>query len=155
MDQSPPPSRPEPAGTAAPWWPWAGAWGGAVAIAFANAAARQGCARALGARRAEQVSGVSLLVLLAPWVRRTEQRHPLATTRDAVGVGALWVGATVLFEFGFGHYVNGDSWEELLGAYDVRRGNLWLLDVAGIAVAPAAARAWRLRREAATGPPAR
>jgi hypothetical protein len=58
----------------------------------------------------------------------------------------MWASASVAFEFVFGRYVNKDSWSELLHAYNLPEGRLWLLDVLGIAAAPSLARAWRLRR---------
>jgi hypothetical protein len=51
-------------------------------------------------------------------------------------VGALWVGLTVAFEFGFGHYVMGAPWEVLLADYDILRGRLWPLVLAANLVAP-------------------
>jgi hypothetical protein len=59
----------------------------------------------------------------------------------------MWSSASVAFEFLFGHYVNRDSWSKLLHAYNLLDGRLWLVDVLGIAVAPAVARAWRIRRD--------
>jgi hypothetical protein len=125
---------------------WARAWGGVVAAAFVNGVLHRAYEGPLGELTAHQVSTVVLLLLLAPWVVRTERRHPLPTARDALLVGLGWSAATVVFELVFGHFVNGDSWATLLHAYDVLDGRLWLLDVLGIALAPAAARAWRLRR---------
>jgi hypothetical protein len=58
----------------------------------------------------------------------------------------MWASASVALEFVFGHYVNKDSWSELLHAYDVLGGRLWVVDVLGIAAAPALARGWRVRR---------
>jgi hypothetical protein len=66
-------------------------------------------------------------------------------------VGAGWAAATVAFEFVFGHYVNGDSWQTLRAAYDLTQGRLWTVDVLLIAAAPAAARAWRLHRSGGEG----
>jgi hypothetical protein len=43
---------------------------------------------------------------------------------------------TVLFEFLFGRFVAGKSWEELLQAYNILTGNLWLLVLVVIAVSP-------------------
>jgi hypothetical protein len=34
---------------------------------------------------------------------------------------------TVLFEFGFGHWIAGKPWNELLAAYSICKGNLWVL----------------------------
>ncbi len=129
----------------ADWAAWSRAWGGLLALAFANAAARGVYAKALGERRAQQVSSVTLLAAFAPWVRRTERAHPLPTLRDALLVGAGWGSATVAFEFGFGHFVARESWSCLLDAYDVTEGRLWPVDVAAIVAAPAMARAARLR----------
>jgi hypothetical protein len=42
-------------------------------------------------------------------------------------VGGVWASLTVVFEFGFGHFVGGKSWDELLDAYDIRKGGLWPL----------------------------
>lgn len=130
--------------TSGPQWR---AWVGMVVIAFGNAVLRRGYEGALGELRAHQVSSVVLLLLLAPWVRWVERRHPLPTARAATQVGLSWAAATMAFEFGFGRYVNRDSWATLLNAYDLRQGRLWLFDVIGIAFAPALARAWRLHRD--------
>ena len=34
---------------------------------------------------------------------------------------------TVAFEFGFGHFVAGHSWQRLLGDYNLLEGRVWLL----------------------------
>ncbi|MFC4785128.1 hypothetical protein ACT8ZV_11660 [Nocardioides sp. MAHUQ-72] len=127
------------------WRAWAAGWGGALAAAFLNATLRAGYGTLVGDLTADQIACVVLLVLILPWTVRVERRHPLESTRDAVTVGAAWAGATVCFEFTFGHWVNHDSWSELVEAYDVMSGRWWTLDVVGIALAPAAARAWNRR----------
>ena len=58
----------------------------------------------------------------------------------ALEVGAVWVALTVLFEFGFGRYVEGNSWDELFDAYNVAEGNLWLLVLLWLGVGPAVVR---------------
>jgi hypothetical protein len=55
---------------------------------------------------------------------------------------------TVLFEFGFGHYLDADSWEELLKNYDLTEGNLWMLILLWIGVGPATVRAIAAERTA-------
>lgn len=140
-------TRPKEAarGRPVPWTAWSRAWLGVVGLAFVNGVLHRGYEGALGELRAEQVSNFVLVLLVAGWAVRTEQHHQLATARDAVGVGMLWASATVLFEFLFGHYVNGDAWADLLGAYHLFEGRLWPLAVFGIAATPLAARGWRLR----------
>jgi hypothetical protein len=124
---------------------WAAAWGGVVAAAFVNGALHRVYAPALGEPTATQLSEIVLPILIAPWVLRVEQRHPLPSLKGAVAVGAGWAVATVTFEFLFGHYVNGDSWATLRAAYNLTDGRLWSLDVIAIASAPALARAWHRR----------
>ena len=46
----------------------------------------------------------------------------------------------MLFEFGFGHYVEGDSWTDLFQNYDVAAGNIWILILLWIAAGPAIVR---------------
>jgi hypothetical protein len=120
-------------------------------IAFLNGVLHRSYERRLGELRSHQVSSLLLLVLLFPCVIRTERRHHVSSLPDALQIGLMWSSASVAFEFLFGHYVNKDSWSELLHAYDVLDGRLWLLDVLGIAAAPAAARAWRIRRHLYSG----
>jgi hypothetical protein len=140
------PSTTTPDPTPADWTAWSKAWGGVVVAAFVNGALHRGYATAVGEPTATQVSEVVLPLLVAPWVLRVDKRHRLPSLRDAVVVGAGWAVATVAFEFVFGHYVNGDSWQTLRAAYDLTQGRLWSVDVLLIAAAPAAARAWRLHR---------
>lgn len=46
---------------------------------------------------------------------------------DLVLIGATWVLFTVIFEFVFGHYVMGNSWDTLLADYNVLQGRFWSL----------------------------
>jgi hypothetical protein len=55
--------------------------------------------------------------------------------RQAIAVGLIWLVMTVAFEFVFGHYVAGHSWERLLYDYDLPAGRLWSLVLAWIALA--------------------
>ncbi len=46
---------------------------------------------------------------------------------EAWRVGAGWLAATLGFEFGFGHFLRGLSWRELLADYDLSAGRIWPL----------------------------
>ena len=46
---------------------------------------------------------------------------------DLLLIGGFWVISTVLFEFVFGHYVIGHSWEKLLADYNIVKGRRWSL----------------------------
>lgn len=48
----------------------------------------------------------------------------------------MWLTATVVFEFGFGHYVIGHSWDRLLRDYNLLEGRVWLLFLTATTVIP-------------------
>ncbi|HYD93229.1 MAG TPA: hypothetical protein VEB18_02105 [Candidatus Paceibacterota bacterium] len=60
-------------------------------------------------------------------------------------IGALWVVMTVAFEFGFGHYIDGAPWSELIADYNLFAGRVWGLFLLGIFVTPRLVRALALR----------
>ena len=51
-------------------------------------------------------------------------------------LGATWVGLTVAFEFGFGHYIVKKPWEVLLEDYNPLKGRIWILVLAVTFLAP-------------------
>ncbi len=62
-------------------------------------------------------------------------------------VGVMWLVATVIFEFIFGHYVVGHPWERLLADYNVLEGRAWGLVLLTELFGPLlCARWWRQRR---------
>ena len=104
------------------------AWCGLMAVAVANGTFRVAVLNPrLGERTGHVISTVMLCALvliltglLVPWIAP-------ASPRDAVVVGAVWLGLTLAFEFGFGHYVAGKPWSVLLADYDVAAGRIWIL----------------------------
>jgi hypothetical protein len=81
---------------------------------------------AVGEEWARALSCISLsaLILLLAWLM-IGWLHP-ATPGEALGLGVLWLGLTLLFEFGAGHFLFGNSWEKLLADYNLLRGRLWI-----------------------------
>jgi hypothetical protein len=63
----------------------------------------------------------------------------------AFRIGVLWVGLTLAFEFGAGHYLFGHPWERLLADYDLSAGRVWPLVLVTTLFAPAVARRLRQR----------
>jgi len=59
---------------------------------------------------------------------------PLFST--ALKTGLLWLSCSVIFEFFFGHYVFGFSWERLFADYRIWEGRLWSLVLASEVAAP-------------------
>lgn len=89
-----------------------------------------------GPRFALPLSGLSLSLLIffatlvvVPWLKAgSAARYGM--------VGVMWLVMTVLFEFLFGHFVSGRPWAELMDAYNILTGNLWLVVLLVIAVSP-------------------
>jgi hypothetical protein len=125
---------------------WLVGWLGLPALGIANGNIREFAYRdRLGDRAAHQVSTATLLAAMGSYIWMLERRWPLRSTKQALGVGGVWAGLTILFEFGFGHWVAGQSWSQLRRDYDLRHGRLWVLIPIATALGPAAAHAARSR----------
>jgi hypothetical protein len=110
---------------------------GMVGLAIANGAVRDIVYRArVGDRVAHQISTVILLLLLGGYFWGLFTAWPLASVRQAWEVGTVWLMMTLAFEFGFGHWVAGQSWNVLLQAYRLHEGQLWLFILLGVWIGP-------------------
>ena len=115
-------------------------WFGLLVVAILNGALREATlVPRLGNEAAHAVSSITLslailivVYLVIPWIRP-------ATLHQAGAVGVGWLCLTLLFEFGFGHYLRGRPWQELLADYNVVRGRIWVLVLVTTALAPLAA----------------
>lgn len=111
-----------------------------VVLAILNGAAREHfLVPAIGEHIAHPLSGILLsLVIFAvtlvmlPIFGRLQGKSYLM-------LGTVWLAMTLAFEFIFGRYVAGRSWSELLVAYDLRSGNLWLMVLVITLLSPYAA----------------
>jgi hypothetical protein len=113
------------------------AWFGMMGLAIANGAVRDVVYRArMGDRAAHQISTVILLLLFGGYFWGLFTVWPLASVRQAWEVGTLWGVMTLAFEFGFGHWVAGQSWSVLLQAYRLHEGQLWLFVPLGVWIGP-------------------
>ena len=120
---------------------WTLAWLGGSVLGIVNGVVREALYKdRVGTDTANQISAGSLIALLAAYFWMLERREPLPDTRTAFEVGGIWTVLTVVFEFGFGHYVDRKSWAELRENYDPRSGNLWLLVLLWIAAGPESVR---------------
>ncbi len=97
-------------------------------VAIANGVFReQILAPYLGQDIALPVSGISLsvLVLMVSYISLPFfGRHSASTF---LLIGTQWLLMTLVFEFVFGHYVVGKSWQTLLQVFNVSSGDLFLL----------------------------
>jgi hypothetical protein len=106
-------------------------------VAVVNGAIRQGTyGKVLSDLSAHQLSTLTGIAATGAvgWV--LSRRWPLATPGQAWIVGCGWLVFTIAFEFGFGHYVAGHSWQQLLGDYNVRDGRLWSLFLLWLVLMP-------------------
>ncbi|HKK08018.1 MAG TPA: hypothetical protein VKA44_03970 [Gemmatimonadota bacterium] len=119
-----------------------------LVLAFAGAALREGLlAPRIGADAAHVVGTIvvvaaflTAIALTLPWVVPT--LAPGALLRLGLG----WTALTMVFEFGFGHFVMGHSWGKLLHDYDIFAGRVWILVLLTTLLGP-----WLLGRMQAGG----
>lgn len=113
-----------------------GAWLAMLVIAVAIGGAREAFLQPrIGALRAEQVGTIVVCAifvgLIALFVKCARPRP-----RVALWIGGAWVAATLVFEFGFFHYIAGVPWADLLSAWDLSSGRLWPLVPVTLGLSP-------------------
>ncbi|MCD4808174.1 MAG: hypothetical protein K8R13_11550 [Methanococcoides sp.] len=58
------------------------------------------------------------------------------TSRQFIFVGLMWLRLTISFEFFFGHFIIGYSWQRILYDYNIFEGRIWLLVLIVTATSP-------------------
>ena len=117
--------------------PYIFSWFALIPIAIANGVLREKTYGAIVSElTAHQISCVTALVLFYLAFLVVFRCWPLQSRGHAVVVGTLWLVSTVAFEFVFGRFVAGHSWERLLHDYNLLVGRLWILVLLGIFLAP-------------------
>lgn len=94
---------------------------------------------------AHQISTLSAGILTACLVALLARRWPLESRRAAWFVGIGWLALTVAFEFGFGRYLAGHSWQRLAADYDLTAGRVWPLFLVWLCILPAISQWWQRR----------
>lgn len=89
----------------------------------------------IGAKYALPLSGVLLCLMIFILCYIFIPRIGKETTKGYLTIGLLWITLTVLFEFGLG-LLMGNTFAELIRAYDITTGNLWLLVLLFTGLAP-------------------
>ena len=84
---------------------------------------------------AHQISTFSLIILIGIYSCSVIKRLPPNTAKQALIIGIVWSVLTLAFEFGFG-IMRGISWKQLLHAYDLTEGQIWILIPIWVAIAP-------------------
>ena len=118
-------------------WKYVFAWIPMVLIAIANGALREGSyGKYVGELMAHQISTLSAVLLLGIYLWLVVRRWPPERPGQAVAIGLIWLGLTVVFEFVFGRYVAGLSWTKLLSDYNIFAGRAWVAVLVWITIAP-------------------
>ncbi len=86
----------------------------------------------LAAHQVSTLTGI-LMTGIAIWLFHRYQ--PTDSFQQAWLIGAIWLVMTVAFEFGFGHFVAGHSWQRLFADYNLLAGRVWSAFLVWILVA--------------------
>ena len=80
-----------------------------------------------GAEMALPLSGLllSFLVLLVSFIFISFIKSEKKST--FIGIGIFWVALTLVFEFIFGYFLTGKSWQEVTQVFNLLKGNLLFL----------------------------
>ncbi len=90
----------------------------------------------IGSGMALPLSGLTLSILVfivsltfIPYIGASEPKVYMA-------IGLLWVVLTLSFEFIFGHFVVGRSWQEIMQVFNIKKGDLFILVLLVTAFSP-------------------
>ena len=86
--------------------------------------------------RAHQISTITGVLLFSFYIWTLTRLWSIESPEQALLIGFIWLGLTVVFEFAFGHYVAGHSWSRLLSDYNILAGRVWIVVLIWIAIAP-------------------
>ena len=64
------------------------------------------------------------------------KKWKIESAKQTILIGLIWLGLTILFEFGFGHYLMNNPWQKLLHDYTLAEGRVWSLFLVWITIAP-------------------
>jgi hypothetical protein len=106
-------------------------------VAVVNGVIRQGTyGKHMAELAAHQFSTVTAVLATGAVVWIMNRNWPIESAAQAWTIGALWLTCTILFEFGFGHFVAGHSWQRLFADYNLMQGRVWSLFLVWMTVMP-------------------
>ena len=113
------------------------AWFPMVAIAIAHGVLRESWyGKHVSELAAHQISTLTGIILFGVYIWLVVRFWRPASPGQAIAIGLLWFVMTIAFEFLFGHYVTGHSWQHLFHDYNLLAGRIWLLVLLWVAGAP-------------------
>jgi hypothetical protein len=116
---------------------YAAFWIALMVLAIVNGIFRENTyGKHLSDLQAHQLSTLTGIFLMGAAVWLLSLWKWPASAQEALLIGAIWLTLTVLFEFLFGHFIAGHSWQRLLQDYDLLSGRVWLLFLLWILLLP-------------------
>jgi hypothetical protein len=85
---------------------------------------------------AHQLSTLTVIILLGAYVWILTGFWQIESSKQAFGIGGIWLIMTIIFEFIFGHFVMGHPWAKLFHDYNLIKGRIWVLVLVWILAAP-------------------
>lgn len=89
-----------------------------------------------GEQTAHQLGTILFLIVQFVIIYFFVKKMIIKETKTLLGVGLFWLAITIIFEFLFGHYVMGHSWQKLFADYNLLNGRLWVLVLLNNIAAP-------------------
>ena len=83
-----------------------------------------------------QISCFTGILFFAVYIYFITRAWKIESCKHSWLIGLMWVGMTIIFEFGFGHYVMGHPWEKLFHDYNILAGRLWVILLIWTLIAP-------------------
>lgn len=121
-------------------------WIGLPVMAVLNGVLREFTyCKVVGEDTAHQISAIILCMIICVYVILLNSRIQLKNSREAFFAGFVWMILTIMFEVLLSS-TTGIPLEEQLRSYDPTDGNLWVLVVITVLVAPVILRGHRLIR---------
>lgn len=87
----------------------------------------------LSAHQISTVTGIFFFGIIFYFIFR---KWKIESLQQAIFIGIIWLLLTILFEFGFGHYIMGSSWKKLLFDYNLTAGRVWSFFLLWVLAAP-------------------
>ena len=108
-----------------------------AAVAIANGILRQATyGKSVSDIAAHPISTVTAILASGVVVWLVHRYWPIESAGQAWTIGVCWLVLTVAFEFGFGHYIAGHSWERLFADYNIMQGRVWSLFLVWMLILP-------------------
>jgi len=89
-----------------------------------------------GEQTAHQLGTILYLIVQFIIIYLFIRKIRIKDVKTLLGIGFFWLVITIIFEFIFGHFVMGNSWQKLLADYNLLNGRLWVLVLINNLAAP-------------------